>query len=144
MVDVHDKKTRSYNMSRIKSRDTKPEMAVRSVCHSLGLRFRLHDKNLPGRPDLVFRKHMIAIQVHGCYWHCHDCKYGRVTPKTNTEKWQLKRFANVARDVRTKRNLEDLGWRVLVIWECETRDLPKLASRISNYFGVSNTFTPTG
>lgn len=131
-------------MSRIRSRDTKPEITVRKVCHSLGLRFRLHDKNLPGRPDLVFKKHKTVIQVHGCYWHCHDCQYGRVTPKTNAEKWQLKRSANVERDKRTTRALKELGWRVLIIWECETRDLSTLTSRIRLYFGLSNDLDQSG
>lgn len=136
MVDVHDSKTRSYNMSRIRSRDTKPEMAVRKLCHFLGLRFRLHVKTLPGKPDLVFHKYKTVIQVHGCFWHSHDCKYGRVIPKTNTEKWQLKRRGNVERDQKNIRALENLGWKVVVIWECETRASHKLDSRIKNIFAI--------
>ena len=136
MADVHDKKTRSYNMSRIRSRDTKPEMVVRRLCHSLGLRYRVHVKTLPGKPDLVFPKHHTIIQVHGCYWHCHDCKYGKVVPKTNTEKWQNKRQGNVERDQRNTLELENLGWRVIVVWECETRDLTDLNRRIKRLFSV--------
>lgn len=137
MVDVHDKKTRSYNMSRIRSRDTKPELVVRRLCHSLGLRYRLHVKTLPGKPDLVFPKYHTIIQVHGCYWHCHDCKYGKVVPKTNTEKWQNKRQGNVERDKRNTLELEKLGWRVIVVWECETRNLINLNHFIKHHFSLA-------
>jgi DNA mismatch endonuclease (patch repair protein) len=93
-------------------------------------------KTLPGKPDLVFHKYKTVIQVHGCFWHSHDCKYGRVIPKTNTEKWQLKRRGNVERDQKNIRALENLGWKVVVIWECETRASHKLDSRIKNIFAI--------
>lgn len=133
-MDVHDKPTRSYNMSKIKSRDTKPELKVRSFCHRLGLRFRLHDKDLPGKPDLVFPKHRTVLFVHGCYWHSHSCKYGKVEPKTNAEFWRIKRNATIERD---RKNIEDLNkheWRVLVYWECQTKIDDHLTKRILSDF----------
>lgn len=133
-MDVHDRETRSYNMSRIKGGDTKPEMLVRRECHTQGLRYRLHRKDLPGKPDLVLAKHETVIFVHGCYWHSHDCKYGSVIPKTNTEFWQTKRLATVDRDERNARDLEYAGWRVLTYWECEVRDAEALADRIRRDF----------
>jgi len=121
-------------MSRIKGRDTKPELLVRQGCHRQGLRFRLHKKDLPGKPDLVFGKHKTVIFVHGCYWHSHQCKYGSVIPKTNTEFWQAKRLATVDRDECNKRDLEYRGWRVLTYWECEVRDKESLEKRIQQDF----------
>lgn len=133
-MDVHDKETRSFNMSRIRGKDTKPEMIVRRACHALGLRFRLHRKDLPGKPDLVFPKYKTVIFVHGCYWHSHDCRYGSVIPKTNTEFWQTKRLTTVDRDERNARESEYLGWRVLTYWECETKDTDSLVDRIRRDF----------
>lgn len=124
-------------MSRIKGRDTKPELRVRKACHHLGLRFRLHRRDLPGKPDLVLPKHKTVIFVHGCYWHSHDCRYGSVVPKTNAEFWQSKRLATVNRDERNVRELEYRGWRVLTYWECETKDPERLASRICADFAIT-------
>lgn len=124
-------------MSRIKSRDTKPEKRVRSACHSLGLRFRLQRRDLPGKPDIVFPKHRTVILVHGCYWHSHDCPYGSVIPKTNTEFWQAKRLATVDRDERNVRELNYRGWRVLTYWECQTKDTRQLTARIRKDFAIS-------
>ncbi len=135
-MDVHDERTRAYNMSRIKGRDTKPEMRVRRACHRLGLRFRLQRRDLPGKPDLVFPKRRTVIFVHGCYWHSHDCAYGAVVPKTNTEFWQTKRLATVDRDARNVRDLEYRGWRVLVYWECEIKDTAALEARIKRDFAL--------
>ena len=135
-MDVHDGETRSYNMSRIKGRDTKPEMRVRRACHRLGLRFRLQRRDLPGRPDLVFAKYRTVLFVHGCYWHSHDCRYGAVVPKTNAEFWRTKRQGTVDRDSRNVRELEAQGWRVLVYWECETKDVDTLEKRIELDFGL--------
>lgn len=123
-------------MSRIRGRDTKPEMRVRRACHRLGLRFRLQRRDLPGKPDLVFPKYRTVIFVHGCYWHSHSCRYGSVVPKTNAEFWRTKRLATVDRDARNVRELEYLGWRVLVYWECETKDAAQLAERIRADFGL--------
>jgi len=96
-------------------------LRVRKVLHSLGFRFRLHRKDLPGKPDIVLSKHRIAIFVHGCFWHYHACPYGRVKPATRSEFWETKRKGTVGRDAKNKADLEMLGWRTVVIWECETR-----------------------
>ena len=125
-MDVHTSETRSLNMSRIRSKDTKPELAVRRLCHSLGYRFRLHRKDLPGKPDLVLPKYKIALFVNGCFWHLHDCKWGSVKPKTNSEFWSRKREQTVERDTESHRLLRTLGWRPRVIWECETKDAKNL------------------
>ena len=136
-MDVHDKKTRSFNMSRIKDRDTKPEVKVRSLCHHLGLRFRLHHKDLPGKPDLVFPKYNTVIFVHGCYWHSHSCKYGSVKPKTNAEFWQDKRNRTIERDQKNTENLKALGWNVLIYWECEIKSTEEtLLERIRTDFNL--------
>lgn len=135
MVDVHTKEIRSYNMSQIRYRDTKPEMRVRRVCHSLGLRYRLHRKDLPGKPDLVFARYKTVLFVHGCFWHMHSrCKDGKKAPKSNVEYWSSKREGNRKRDRKHKRELRKNGWRVLEYWECELKDLDKLKKRVSKDF----------
>ena len=121
MTDVHTREQRSRNMAAIRSRNTKPEVRVRRVLHAMGFRFRLHRKDLPGRPDIVLPKYRTAIFVHGCFWHCHRCKYGSVVPATRAEFWAAKRGGNVARDRRHAAALRRLGWRVAVLWECEVR-----------------------
>jgi len=120
-MDVHTTEQRSRNMSAIKGRDTKPELRVRSALHALGYRFRLHRKDLPGKPDIVLPKYRTAIFVHGCFWHSHSCRWGSVIPKTRADFWEEKRGGTVNRDVRNRRALEAAGWRVIVVWECETR-----------------------
>ena len=121
MVDVHDKATRSYNMSRIKGKDTKPEFIVRRYLHARGLRFRLHNKKLPGKPDLVFSKYKTVVFLHGCFWHKHDgCRYF-VVPKTRTEWWLKKIDRNVEKDKENEKALRILGWKVLIIWECDLK-----------------------
>jgi DNA mismatch endonuclease (patch repair protein) len=106
-------------MSRIRGRDTKPEMALRKVLHGLGLRYRLHAANLPGKPDLVFPRFRTVVFVHGCFWHRHSgCKIA-TTPKSNTDFWVAKFERNVARDRCTARQLRAAGWRVIVAWECQ-------------------------
>ena len=118
-MDRISKEHRSWNMSRIQSRDTKPEKAVRSILHGLGYRFRLHRKNLPGNPDIVLPRYNSVIFVHGCFWHRHkDCKNASV-PKTKKTFWGKKFKANIERDMKVKKELKSDGWRVLVIWECE-------------------------
>jgi DNA mismatch endonuclease (patch repair protein) len=124
---------RSANMAAIRGKDTAPEICVRSAAHRLGYRFRLHQRDLPGRPDLVFPRLKKAILVHGCYWHRHaGCKFA-YAPKSNTEFWMRKFADNVARDRRTLTALEGLGWDSLVVWECETGDLVRLAQQLSLY-----------
>jgi len=118
MADVHDKKTRSFNMSRIHSKDTKPEMIVRRFLHANGFRYKLHDKSLPGKPDIVLPKYKTVIFVHGCFWHGHEgCKYF-VVPKTRTEWWVAKIGKNVENDAKAIRLLRTNGWKVINIWEC--------------------------
>ena len=108
-------------MSRIRGGDTRPELLIRRECHRQGLRFRLHRKDLPGKPDLVFPKYKTVMFVHGCYWHSHGCKYGSVVPKTNTEFWQSKRSDTVKRDARNIADLLASGWRIVIVWECATK-----------------------
>lgn len=124
---------RSRLMSKVKQKDTKPEKAVRSILHGLGYRFRLHRRDLPGSPDIVLPKYRLAVFVHGCFWHSHPgCKKASM-PKTNTEFWRQKLEANKKRDLAAIDSLNALGWRVLVVWECETRDAGTLRSRLSDY-----------
>ena len=133
MTDTVDRKKRSEIMSRVGSRDTKPELIVRRIAHRLGFRFRLHRKDLPGCPDIVFPKYQSVIFVHGCFWHRHpSCKYAS-SPKTHVEYWENKFQSNVARDMRNEVLLHNLGWRTMVIWECEIKDRRGVARRISSY-----------
>lgn len=131
MIDVVDRATRSRMMSGIRGKDTKPELIVRSFLHRAGLRFRLHAK-LPGKPDLVLPKHRATVFVHGCFWHRHESCPCATTPANNAAFWQEKFAANVRRDAKVKQQLEELGWRVLVIWSCELdeRKLADLAATI--------------
>ena len=133
MADVHTPRQRSANMSAIRNKDTKPEIIVRRLTHGFGYRYVLHSRKLPGHPDLVFPARRKAIFVHGCFWHMHDCRYGRVAPATNTAFWSAKRSGNVERDARNMQSLKELGWDVLVVWECETRDLKALGKRIDRF-----------
>lgn len=119
-MDTVSPKQRSYIMSRIRSNDTKPEMVVRSFLHKNGFRFRLHAKDLPGHPDIVLPKYKTVVEVRGCFWHQHPkCKVAS-KPASNTEYWQAKLSRNVKRDKQNARELEKLGWRLIVVWECET------------------------
>ncbi len=120
MVDVLTPEQRRLNMSRIRGRDTKPEMILRRGLHALGLRFRLHRKDLPGRPDLVFPRYRAVIQVHGCFWHGHDCPMFK-WPATRAEFWKEKIVGNRRRDRASLGALHESGWRVLVVWECALR-----------------------
>ncbi|MDX6611741.1 MAG: mismatch endonuclease, patch repair protein [Blastocatellia bacterium] len=137
MVDVLTPQQRSFNMSRIRSRDTRPEMIVRSLVHGMGFRYSLHKRTLPGKPDLVLVRHRKIIDVHGCFFHMHDCRYGKVVPATNAEFWRTKRLSNVKRDRRTLRELKRKGWHVMIVWECQIRDLPALAKRIEKFLTPS-------
>jgi len=121
MTDVHSKKVRSYNMSMIKGKNTKPEMLVRRFLFSNGFRYKLHDKKLPGKPDLVFPKYKTVLFIHGCFWHGHEgCKY-YVVPKTRTEWWLNKINRNKQKDAESILLLKQAGWKVLNIWECQLK-----------------------
>ena len=120
MADVVDVATRSKMMAGIRGKDTKPEIFLRKALHRLGFRYRLGGRGLLGKPDIVFPALNTVIFVHGCFWHCHHCKYFK-WPSTNQLFWENKLTANAARDKRTKKELEKLGWHVLIVWECELR-----------------------
>ena len=125
---------RSRNMSAIKSKNTKPEIKVRKVLHSMGYRFRLHRKDLPGSPDIVLPKYKTVIFVHGCFWHRHEnCKYAS-TPKTRKEFWESKFKANVKRDLEIQEKIKNIGWQSSVIWECELKDIDNLRDKIIGIF----------
>nr|WP_294516824.1 very short patch repair endonuclease [uncultured Rhodopila sp.] len=115
-------RTKSLQMARVRSKNTEPEIVVRRALHARGYRFRLHRKDLPGKPDIVLPKHGLAILVHGCFWHgCPRCDRGRRLPKTNVAFWSAKLTANRERDIRSTAALEAAGWRVAVLWECDIR-----------------------
>lgn len=128
---------RSRMMSRVLARDTGPERIVRSVAQRLGLRFRLHRADLPGRPDLVFPRYRTVVFVHGCFWHRHADCHLTTTPKSRAEFWLAKFAANVDRDRRVSEALADAGWRVLLVWECETREPAGLRNRLAREFALA-------
>lgn len=117
-------------MARVRSEDTGPEKILRSLLHTMGFRFRLHRRDLPGSPDIVLPSRKAAIFVHGCFWHGHNCKRGDRPPKTNAEYWSRKRVGNVTRDKKRRAELVALGWRVLVVWECEIKDAQALRDKL--------------
>ena len=131
MTDVLTAAQRSFNMSRIRGVHTEPEMRVRRLVHAMGLRYRLHAKSLPGKPDLVFPRARAVLFVHGCFWHMHRCKYGKPAPATNADFWAVKRRSNVDRDKRNRAFLKSAGWRVFEIWECHTRNAEKLEAKLA-------------
>ena len=136
-MDVHDKETRSYKMSCIKGKNTKPEEIVRKYLFSQGFRYRKNDKKLPGTPDIVLPKYKTVIFVNGCFWHGHEgCRY-YVVPKSNTEFWVNKIKTNKQRDIRKINDLHTLGWKIIIVWECMLKDnkaetLSKLSNQIKN------------
>jgi len=122
-------------MARIRSKDTRPELAVRSILHRLGFRFRLHRRDLPGTPDIVMPGRSAVVFVHGCFWHGHRCKVGKM-PKSRVAYWEAKIAANRARDARVRRKLRGLGWKVVVVRECELGHLDALRVRLARELGV--------
>lgn len=130
MADRLTPEQRSMNMSKIRAVNTKPEMQVRRMVHGAGFRYVLHDKRLPGKPDLVFPARRKVVFVHGCFWHRHSCKVGQRNPKANAEFWAEKRQRNVARDIQQTERLQDSGWQVHVVWECELKDAEMLRTRL--------------
>jgi DNA mismatch endonuclease, patch repair protein len=133
MTDVLTPDQRRINMSRIRNKDTRPEIIVRSLVHGMGYRYSLHNKLLIGKPDLVLVKYHKIIFVHGCFWHMHKCKYGKVIPKTHAEFWKNKRMGNVTRDRKIIQKLKQQGWNVMIIWECWTKDAASLNKRLEAF-----------
>lgn len=130
MADKLSAIRRSWNMSRIRSRDTNPELAVRRALHKLGYRYRLHRRDLPGKPDIAISKYRIALFVHGCFWHQHSGCIDCSNPKTNMKYWRPKLLANVQRDRKHRRRLHRIGWVPIVIWECQTQKPEALRNRL--------------
>ena len=135
MVDRISKKQRSYNMSQIRSKNTKPEMIVRRFCHEKGLRYKLHEKNLPGTPDLFFPKYKTVVFVNGCFWHRHTCKLGKAFPKTNISFWDEKFKKTICRDKENYERLLYSNIKIVKIWECEIRD-NTFKSKILDFFNI--------
>jgi len=147
MADVHTKEARSYNMSRIRSKDTGPEMLVRRYLHGLGYRYTLHNKDLPGKPDIVLPKYRTIIFVHGCFWHGHEnCRYYTL-PKTRTKWWSDKILGNKLNDKRAQKLLKRAGWKIINIWGCELKkdkletSLTKLSKRLEKLQGINQPIT---
>ena len=140
MADVVDPTTRSRMMSGIRSKNTKPERLLRSALHARGFRFRLHVRDLPGTPDIVLTRYHAVINIHGCFWHGHSCRYFK-PPKNNAEFWLGKIEANRSRDRKIRAELLSSGWRTLVVWECATRDYPVeiLTGKVVDWIFSSNT-----
>ena len=133
MPDTFSKAERSRIMAAVKGKDTKPEMVVRKLVWRLGYRYRLHVRSVPGCPDIVFRSRRKAIFVHGCFWHRHSCSGGRSMPSSRVNYWKQKFERNRARDVKHRRQLCRMGWRVLTIWECQTRKPENVESRLKAF-----------
>ena len=133
-TDVHSPAVRSYNMSRIRGANTRPELAVRSLLHGMGYRFRLKSSSVPGKPDLVLPRYKVAVFVHGCFWHRHEgCRYA-TNPKTKNEFWQQKFESNIRRDKHVNELINEIGWHQMVIWECEIKHKENLKRKIISFF----------
>jgi len=135
MVDHVASDRRSFIMSSVRTKDTKPELQLRRLLHRLGYRFRLHRRDLPGCPDIVFPSRRKVIFVHGCYWHGHECRWGKL-PKSRLDYWQPKISANRDRDARNVRELGALGWASLTVWQCELREPESLRTRLVDFLGI--------
>ena len=136
MTDVYSPEKRSAVMRRVKSRDTTPERVVRRLLTGLGVRYRLHRADLPGKPDIVMAGRRLAIQIHGCFWHGHDCARGARVPKANRDYWLAKVGRNRSRDADATARLRAMGWRVETVWECEMKDQAALADRLAALTGA--------
>ena len=140
MADKLTPEQRSWNMSRIRGKNTKPELLVRWLLHARGYRYRLHGRagsiRLPGSPDLVFAGRRKVIFVNGCFWHFHDCRVGQHAPKANADFWAAKRTRTRERDARQCRQLEDAGWEVLTVWDCELREPSALEEQLVRFLGM--------
>jgi DNA mismatch endonuclease (patch repair protein) len=135
-TDVFTPEKRSAVMRRVKGRDTAPELKVRKLLWRLGARYRLHREDLPGKPDIVLAGRKLAIFVHGCFWHGHDCARGARVPKANHDYWLGKIARNRARDIEARARLEAMGWRVLVVWECGLKDEPSLEAMLGTLLAI--------
>jgi len=135
-MDVLTPEQRSRCMAAIKGKDTKPEIAVRSMLDALKVKYELHRADLPGKPDIVLPRRKKIIFVHGCFWHVHNCRYGRVKPASNSEFWRKKREGNRARDRRRRFALRKEGWELLTAWECWTKKPDKLATKIASFLSA--------
>ena len=142
MVDSLTPAQRSACMRKVRGKDTAPEMRVRRLAHSMGYRYVLHARNLPGKPDLVFVSRRKVIFVHGCFWHNHDCRHGSIAPATNAGYWAQKRQRNMGRDKEHVDALRKDGWAVLVLWECDTTDPVTLRKRLESFLGRRPVTTP--
>ncbi len=133
MVDTCNPETRSRIMARVRGKDTQPELRLRRMLHGMGYRYRLHVGGLPGKPDIVFPSRRKIVFMHGCFWHGHRCRAGQKRPASNTAYWDVKLAKNTTRDKCNRRRLRELGWRVLVIWECQMRDEARLGKRLVDF-----------
>jgi DNA mismatch endonuclease, patch repair protein len=133
MADVLTPEQRHRNMANVRSKNSKPELIVRKLVFGLGYRYRLHRRDLPGTPDLTFPSQKKVIFVHGCFWHMHKCRFGKVVPKTNASFWHKKRLSNVIRDKKNLKDLKKLGWKTLIIWECQARIISRVQSKIVSF-----------
>ena len=136
-MDTVTPEKRSWTMAQVKGRNTGPEKAVRSLLHKLGYRFRLQRSDLPGKPDIVLPKFKTVLFVHGCFWHRHPGCKRATTPASNRDYWDKKFARTVARDAKNERELADMGWRVLVVWECELKDMDALEGKLTSFLPVS-------
>ncbi len=136
-MDTVTPEKRSWTMAQVKGRNTGPEKAVRSLLHQLGYRFRLQRSDLPGKPDIVLPKFKTVLFVHGCFWHRHPGCKRATTPASNRDYWDKKFARTVARDAKNERELADMGWRVLVVWECELKDMDALEGKLTSFLPVS-------
>jgi DNA mismatch endonuclease (patch repair protein) len=130
MPDIYTSEKRSEIMSRVRGRDTQPERLVRAVLRQSGIRYRLNRRDLPGRPDIVIPRLKTVVFIHGCFWHGHSCRRGQSMPKTNLAFWQPKMERNIQRDRENRDDLRNMGWRVLVVWECETKQSNILCAKL--------------
>jgi DNA mismatch endonuclease (patch repair protein) len=138
MTDIHNRATRSYNMSRIRAKNTKPEIIARKFLFAQGFRYRLHDKKLPGKPDIVLPKYKTVIFIHGCFWHGHEnCRYFTI-PKTRTKWWLKKISANIDNGIKAMRTLKKAGWKIFIVWSCQLKSNPeatlkKICNSLNSY-----------
>lgn len=136
MADALTPEQRSRSMASVKGKNTRPEKIVRSLLHKLGYRFRLHSRNLPGKPDIVFPSRHKVVFVHGCFWHVHKCHRGKVAPVTNAKFWHAKRNGTVNRDRRTLKALHAEGWKAFIVWECALKDLNAVRTRLERFLSL--------